>query len=467
MLLSSALSLLLALAPPTAPAAATVFQADPVVARGAGFEVRLSELDDLVLDRFAASEKGRDVLELLTRSRVLDSLAREAGLRVGDRDVAELWRTLDAQLRASGELKGLDAQIEERGVTQDEFRELLRLSIVQERLTRRALGLKEDDPVTESQQEVWLDQELSARGLERPGPPWAEGIAARSGDAVVTKAEFAETLRRRLSPEELQEACWHLLLERAIEARMPDLAPAELERAIDEEIARRRAQHEASYPALSFEQRLAAAGRNLESLRRDPAVRIAALSHLWVDRTYGEEGLRKTYEDDRAFFEGRFGKAAHTSALFLVAGRFRNDLVPRTFDEADAQLRKMANRAGDLADFQALVDRFSEEPKSKERHGELGWVTRDNPKILPPIREAVFDFLDAGGTVPTQGVAVGPLRTESGSVLLWLDALRPSPGWETMREHVHAELRRRLVVDAMPTGAMEILIGNEQKEGAR
>jgi hypothetical protein len=428
---------------------------DDVAASGPGVEVRFAELDELLLSRHGMAPEGRAILELLLKKHLLTELARAAGLEVTDQDVALRWAELDRQARASGVAGGLAGEVQRGGFRAEEFTEFLRLAIVQERLTRRALGLAESQPVGPEQQEVWLGQEVSERGLERPAPPWEDGVVLRCGDALVRRDEYAAMLRRRLPAEDVRESAAHLLLLRAIERRMPDLAPAARLSAVEEELARRRAEHERTTPGMTFEQRLGAAGRTLDQLRRDPAVHVAALTRLWVDRTHGQGGLRSTFEQERAFFEGRHGRAVRANVLFLVAGRFKNDLVPRTFAEAADRLRELATQSGDVADFRALCRALSEDPATKGEGGELGWVTRAREDVPAPLRERIFELVDAGGEVPVGGRALEPVRLDTGVALLWVSELRPGPSWEVMREHVHEELRRRFVERVLPGNAVE------------
>ena len=264
-------------------------------------------------------------------------------------------------MRAAGETRGLAAEIERRRLSIEEFRDFLRLSIVQERLTRRALEREEDTVVSGDEQDVWLRREMQHRGLDRPAPPWEEGVAARCGEVLIGTDELATFLRRRLPREDVREACWHLLLQKGLERRMPDLSPEAKSRGIDVEIERRRAKHRAELPAIGFEDRLGATGRTIELLRGDPSVQIAALSRIWVDRDQGPDGLRETYEAERAFFEGRFGLAVRTHMIFLIAGRFVNDLNARTFETADEELAELQGRIGNLDDFKALAGRLSED----------------------------------------------------------------------------------------------------------
>ncbi len=439
------------------PAPATVGVDSPVVARGKSFEIRAADLERTLLERHGMGERGRELLELLVQTKLIERLAGEAKLEVTSEDLARRWNDLDRDARRAGKTQGLQGELAKNEVSIEDFRDSLRQQIVLERLVRAALGRAADAPVNGDEQAVWLQQEISARGLSRFPPPWADGVVARCAEVEVRAEEFGAFLRRRLDPDEVRDAAWHLLLLAGIEKRMPDLAPEARERALDAEVARRRKRHEAEFPAISFEQRLGALGRTVELLRNDSAVEVAALSHLWVDRTSGEEGLRRTYEDERGFFEGNFGRAVRTHMLFLVAGRFVNDLQKRSYEDAEAELERMAERLGNLDDFGALSAERSEEATLRSNRGDLGWVTRDDPRVPAPVRQAVFQLLDRGESIPAGGRALGPIRWDAGAALLWVSELRATPGWEAMSKIVHEELRRRFLEDVMPRFAVEVL----------
>jgi hypothetical protein len=444
-------------APTEAAAQKRIEAGGDVAARGnGGLVASLDEVERVLLNRYGASSIGQDLLDLLLKAQLLEALAEEEGIQIGPRDVAQRWTELDKQTRAAGLVGGILAEIESKGFTPEEFREFLRVAIIQERLARQALGIADDDAVTGDQQEVWLEQEMATRGFERPAPPWPEGFVARCGQVEVGVDDYADFLRRRLPRNQISETCWHVLLMKGLEGRMPDLAPAALDRAIDADIARRRAEHVLEYPQISYEQRLGATGRTIQSLREDPSVRIAALSRIWVDRNHGTDGLRKTYEDERAFFDGRFGTAVHTDMLFLVAGRFANELVKRTYENADEELERIVSRVGNTDDFAALAGQLSEEPNSKEKDGELGWITSADPRYPKPLCAAVFEVVNTGGKIPIEGRAVGPVHLDTGSTMLWVSGIRESPSWEVMSEHVHEELRRRFMEDVMPRNSVEV-----------
>lgn len=428
-----------------------------VVARGNGLTVKSEEVIPLLLERFAMSRDGRELLELLISARLIEEVARERKLTVPESEVSELWNRLDRETRAAGQPDGLAAELAARGMSGEEFRDFLRLTLLQERLTREALEVDDDVTVSGDQQQIWLHQEMQRRNLQQPPPPWPDGIAAKCGGFVITKEEYGRTLLGKLNPSDVSETCWHLLLLKGIEKRMPDLSSAARTTAVDKEIARRRGEAEAGADrqGITFERILEARGSSIEMLRRDPSVSIAALTRHWVDQVAGPEGLRAEYEENRDKYEGRHGKAAHVWILFLVASQYENELNPRTYDQAEAELEKLKGEITSLRGFSAASARLSEEPALRESKGELGWVTRDDPRSPEVVRETVFDFLGAGGKVPATGAMLGPTRLDTGVILTWISAVRPSPPWEEMSEHVHEELRRRFIDEVMPLRAVQ------------
>jgi hypothetical protein len=433
---------------------------EPLAARGKnGLSVGRATLEATLLDRFGYSETGRELLDLFLKARLLDSLAAQRGVQVQDGEVTRRWQELDKRSRASGQ--ALKDEIVRRNLTPEQFREFLRLALVQEKLARAALGLAAAAEVSGDQQEIWLQQEIGARGLELlPPAEGIQGVLARCGEIAVTRAEFATFLSARLPREDVRESAWHLLMLQAIEKRMPDLAPEARARAIEEEIARRRAKHALEYPTITFEPRLGATGRTLDSVRRDPSVAIAALSRLWVDRSAGPAGIRSAFEKEREAFEARYGEAVRALLLFRVAGRFVNDLCPRSFEQAEEELSRVAERLHTRAEFVQQVALLSEETNTKKQQGDLGWVTRGDVRVPKELREALFHLLDTGGTIPEEGRLLGPVRLDSGVALVWAGARRASPSWEEMSERVHEELRRRFLEDLMPVESVELLQPN-------
>ena len=433
---------------------------DEVAARAGDTRILWKDLDPVIRLRRILSKDGRDSLKHLAQSLILERLAKERGIDVSDAVVDRRWKDLDAQVRASGDPDGISGLMKKARLSPEEFRRFLRLSFVQETLTRRALGLDDRTEVKGEQQELWMEEAMRDRGYRELPPPWADGIVARCSDFAIEVGELVSYLRRRLSPKDLQTDCYQLLLLRRTQAKMPDLAPQTLEKSIDHEIARRR-DEAAADPAkkgIPWERLLAAEGYVLDSVREDPAIRIAALARLWVDRTSGPEGLKKTYEAERAHFDGLYGAAIETSMLYLRGAQFKNDLNPRSFQEAEGELASLAKGIRSFDDFQRLARDRSEDAGTRASGGALGFVSAGTDRVPVEIREAVAKALLAhegggGGHDPAHSLA-GPIRVPTGAALLWLGERRATPTWDTMAAHVHRELRKRFLDETLPKASV-------------
>ncbi len=446
---------LAACAGPRAEAAPLPRPEEPPVARGGGLELSSAELRPVLVRRYAMTGQGREVLKHLLKTRVLDEMARERRMQVTPADVDVRVAELDRKVRAAGQPGGIAGQLRESGVDPAEFRELMRIAIVQERLCREALGVPPDAPITGDQQEIWIDEEMEARGIESPPPPWSDGVVARCGTIVIREPEFAEILGPSISGEDVRDTCYQLLIAKGLRARMPDLADAAYERAVDAELARRRSEAEADprYQGAPFERLLSMQGMTLEGLRADPSVAVAALSSLWVSRSYDEQGLRDFYAGERTAFDGAHGEAIRARLLLLRAAVLTNPYNPRSFPEAEMQLEALAEELADEEDFAEAARRQSEESRTRSVGGELGWLTRAGEGLLD-LRSAIFADVAARGPIPPGGRILGPMRLSDGVALLWLAELREAPSWQIMKGHVRHELRRRLLEDVLPRESM-------------
>ncbi len=435
-------------------AAAPLGAEDEIVAQA--FETTLSaaELEDVLALRRAAGEEGRGSLRHLAESRLLEKLGRENGLMFSEKDLEQRAAEFDRQIKASGDAEGLAGHLKRARLSRAEFLRYLALAQVHETLTRRALGLSDTAAVTPDQQRLWMEEELGKRSFQAFAPPWKDGIAARADDFTISSAEFLAYMRKHLPAEMLREDCYQLLLAKRMLARMPDVAPERLQRAYEEEIQRRRDEAGADprNKGVGLDQILSAQGIQVARLAEDPAVRISALSKLWVERAYDAATLKRVYQDERELFDGHYGPAHEVTLLFLRAARLKNEFNPRTFEEAEAELRGLMVGVRTRQELQQLAKQRSEDADSRAAGGELGWVSPLSPKIPREIRALVTERL-ALPDGQAAGLA-GPLRLSTGACLLWIGRRRPAPSWDVMSAYVKAELRRRFVEDVLPRSAL-------------
>ena len=417
-----------------------------IAARGQDAVLTIEEFDELSRRRHAMSETGRAALKHLLRARLLDQLARESKFQVSEAELEARWAEVARQVKEAGEADGIEGYLRQNHVEPATFREFLRLGMVQETLSRRALGIPPDRAVPADQQEMWLDQIIEQRGTDLPLGPWEglDSVVGRVGNLEVTLAEFLPHLRSQISIEDVRADCYQLLLMKKLADRMPDLSDEALQRSIDRELERRRLEFLAdpTHQGITFDQVMTAKGMPPAVLRQDPAVVIGAFSQLWLERTYGEDGLREAYRAERELFDGRFGEAIEVSVIFLRAAVMSNQITPRTYEDAELELARMAEEIDTLVDFQELARARSEDTNSRAAGGNLGWLTRQTSG-------APKELLGVAFANPGVGLQ-GPIRIGPGVLLAWIGEQRPAPAWEAMRGHVSNELRRRFLEEALP-----------------
>jgi hypothetical protein len=428
-----------------------------VVARYTDTSITWSDLDSLMKARHVMAKEGREALKHMMESRALEVLGRENGIEVSEAEVDARWTDLENQIRASGDTGGIAGYLKKGHLDPAEFRRYLKLSIVQDTLTRRALGLDDKAPLSGEQQEIWIEERLRERSYTEVPPPWKDGLAATCVGFSVGIDELVRELRQRLPEQEVRDDAYQVLLYRRMLKRLPDLAPSKLDEYVQKEVERRKYEitSDPRYKGIPYEKVLGAQGIMAESLATDPAVLVAALSRAWVDRSYPDEAQKRVYSDEREYFDGLYGEAIDVSMLFLRGAQFKNEYNPRTFPEAEAKLVQWKAGLHSLEEFQRLAKAESEDAATKESGGSLGYVTPGNPRVPPEIKAELVKALHSKPPYDAAGKnLVGPVRLANGCVLLWLGLRRPAPSWDGMAAQVHRELRKRFIDEVLPKASM-------------
>lgn len=423
-----------------------------LVGRAGATSATRGELEALVVARRAMSEDGRAALRHLCESKLLEALGAEQKLAPSEAEVEARIAEIDKAVRASGDPRGLAGQMEKARLSRAQFARYLALGIVHERATRRALNLPDSAQVSGDQQRLWMDEELARRSFQSFPPPWQDGIVAKAAGFQVAPREFLDQLLERLPRETLREDCRGVLLVKAMKERMPDLAADKLAAAVEEELKQRRAEvaRDPRYKGVPYEELLQAQGVQPWSLKDDPGVVSTALAQLWVERRYSEADIERVYKDERVLFDGRHGPAIDARMLFLRAAQFKNQLNPRNFAEAEAALADLKSRIAGVEDFERFARERSEDATSREQGGRVGWLTPAAEKMPPELGALVAKALELREDEPGGRGLAGPVRTQTGAVLLWLGVRRPAPTWPAMASHVRRELRRRFVEQCLP-----------------
>jgi peptidyl-prolyl cis-trans isomerase D len=177
------------------------------------------------------------------------------------------------------------------------------------------------------------------------------------------------------------------------------------------------------------------AGQFREPERR----RIQYVSFAPTDfvRPVPEAEVRKYYEAHAMEFE-----TPEQAQVSHVLVRISDTGGSAAEDEAEAKIADVIRRARAGEDFARLAREVSEDPGTKPRGGELGWVARG--EMVPQFEEAVF-ALKAGEISPE------PVRTPFGFHAVKVHAVREG-GRQPLRE-VASQIRERVQAEAAERAA--------------
>ena len=449
--------------------------AEGVAARGGEIEVTFAELDQLLLDRHGRRPEGIDILNRLLQRAVLEELAVAANIEIADEAVGARMADLDQQLKAVGE-GGLAEQLIKGDINPVIFQEMLKVSMIQAELTRIALGLEEDKEASSAQQDAWLEETLTKRGVTDSTdvfPKEDTGIVAQSGEAKVTLGTFKERLHSEIGTKFVKQACTQLFFERVLMLDAGEIDPGEWSKAVDKEIQRRRENHaldpQFANTGISYESKLEAQGLNIAAMAEDTSVRVTALTtvlarrqalamapeDLAADATLEQRiaaGMLATYQAEQEFFDGYYGVRLPMRVCMLRAAPVANELVPRAVDQTMDYMAKLIPGITSEEKFVELVRKLSDEINTKKLDGNLGVYGRGDERLPAGMRNTAWEYFDVN---QAPGVA-GPIEVAGGVALIWVGEAIPGPNQEQLLEIVESELQRRILNGAMPETGLHV-----------
>lgn len=279
-----------------------------------------------------------------------------------------------------------------------------------------------------------------APAAPQPGEELADRVVAVVGDTALLLSDVMEEVQRQAAagrpiPEDpaqrnafmrslAQERVDDMLL--VVGARQAGIAvlDVEVEEVVTQQIARVRQ----SFPnEAAFTAALAAEGLTVDQYKQQ--VTRQAVEQRMVQRFIGQRVARMapaavTEAEARAFFDTQRGSLGARPANIS----FQQAIVaPRATAEARAAARRRAEEvvtrlaAGEK--FDDLAKRFSDDPGSKERGGDLGWFRAG---AMVPAFDATVFAMRAGATSPI-------VETDFGFHIIRLDRVR---GAERQARHI-------------------------------
>lgn len=413
--------------------------------------VSWAELDKVLLARHALGPIANNALQFLAESGLISHMGTEAGIRIAPTAVEARFAELDRQTRESGIEDGLDGHLERSNVKRADLLRALENQLVLAELTRRALGLPKGQSVPDHDQQIWLDQQLSQRPLERLARPWTDGVVARVGEVEIRADQLAVRLRDSLGRDRVRDALFQIMLAQRVEAQCADLPESAKDAAIELEIQRRREDTSSNpaYQGVSFDALLKAQGLDPEQYHHDPAVRIAALSNLVIDVRYAGAALEAAYRAEQQWFDDRFGESVRAYVIFAIAAETPDGIVRFTPETARARLKELRATLDSEPAFAATAGQLHQDPSNGIAATNLGRVHRADTRVDSEICNIVFALHASGVT----GVSE-PVDMSTGVALFYLGEHTATPEFAGLRDDVHTELRRRFLVELAPANRL-------------
>jgi hypothetical protein len=404
-----------------------------VAVRFRGGAIRMDEFESYLAFRYMREAIAKEAVDYLVRDAVVTAEVERRGIVVTPEDVQKSIASMEVQLRqATGH--ALDQELAEKGMDRATFEAIYRKQIACERLARADLGIAAGDAVRPEQQELWIQEKVKNAGVVRDGLP--RGVFATVGGTRIDARAVGHTIRLKLSKGDTRDALRACAGIRLAEERARAAGIDTTQDDVEAAIQRRRDRFAANplMQGVTFEQFLDARGMSLDDFREDPALRAESMLWKLALQQFPDEDVDKRYLANRDYYDGIHGEQRRISWILFFAGATKNELVQKTYEEADADLKSMLVRATSADEFARLAAIYSKHEDTRKKNGEIGWVHRRDSRIDPRLLAFAF-----APDTPI-GKASGPVHTDSGSALVFVHGTKPGPDAATMRRNVRSEL---------------------------
>jgi len=166
--------------------------------------------------------------------------------------------------------------------------------------------------------------------------------------------------------------------------------------------------------------------------------RVIAAQQLATDKVLSDAFLAKAIADVQPASEEALESMARAAYAagdgpFLVGEerRVSHILIAKKVENARARAEEVLAKLRNGADFAALAKEISDDPGSRQKGGDLGFVGRG--RMVKPFEDAVFGLAKPGDLA-------GPVETEFGFHIVRLEEIRPPR--KKPYEAVSAEIKR-------------------------
>ncbi len=423
-----------------------------VVARVHGRDIAEKDLEDRLVRRWGATERGKQALDLLVDDTCVANEAKKRGVVVTDEEVAEYVKKVDETIRKqTGNSRSIEDVYKDQHSNPAEFARIAREYLKRQKMACEDMGTKPGEEVTEARLKLWLSSLRRRARVKLTELP--EGALAVVGDTVIGRAEFAKALMEQLPEEVWLGARADLVLEAAAEHALDAAEITVTDEEVDADIAKlqRRFSQDPRVKGsgLSFDDFLRQSrGTSEAELRADKGFRMRIGLERLLARSVTDADIKKQWETNR----DAYGERALLRQVYVAGQDGAGQFQMRSFKEAfELTLRAKAailEKTGALGTANsvkaplpdavtAVAKQFEEDPKARQAAGEPVAWTRANILGDDALAKAVFEG--------AEGTLIGPVRSRIGYHLVLVEERRPAPSFDEVKETVRDDLLRRAV----------------------
>jgi parvulin-like peptidyl-prolyl isomerase len=410
-------------------------------------------------DRFLGAnahyqDSGREALNHILQLQVVQTEADARGLKVNAELIDARVQDAREQIELAG--KSLDVMLQARQMGMQEFRSLMRDSILHEMLVRADRGIAKTTPLTPQELQDWSNQRIenllvlsadAPTGMMLDAPPYR--VSEQQVGAIIRQTTGNEDLVDRLEQLVLMEG----LPQWAATNKIP-LTDDILYREI--EWRRVRVNENPAYGGATYEGLLEARNSSVEMVLRSDELRVAGYLRLLAAERFPDSWFDDMSTEQRSVFDNEFGATRHVGWILIRGHEEKQDPLDLTFEEAGEELLKLRGRMKSADDFRALAKDYSEDQLSSRRQGMLGWIHRKEEGVTAAISDAAFKAKGKGIYGPVKVIEQNPFAPISGMALVLVDDLREAPSEADFRALVrrgqHRQLREAFLQELQYTG---------------
>ncbi|MEW6358641.1 MAG: peptidylprolyl isomerase [Planctomycetota bacterium] len=327
------------------------------------------------------------ILDQQILDRIMAQEAKKQGIVIPDGEVEAGLREQDAAVRAqSGGAKTLETLCAELGQSMDQIRRELRKQLARERLMQkegRVAGEATDEAVRK-----WLDEKRAKASIRTSADGLPPHLAAVVNGEEIPKTGVIGELLGRMTRPTIEGILDYLITDRLLRQKLQErglrVTDAEVESLI--QAKREMIRQDPRYYRQTLEQSLKSQGKTIDDLENQLRQNIA-LARLF-EKEIPEEDLRKLFEEGKDALSGKRVRASHI-VVMTIDPKTQKSLGPDADAKAKARIAQIRKQLDAGAKFEGLAAKYSDDPPSAKRGGDLGFF-RQRGDVVAQVADAAF-----------------------------------------------------------------------------